>query len=304
LNPAFSALLWLAVTPLALLVSCLPRSWELALGPRLGRLALRFDSRRRRIAYDNIRHCLPELGEAGWQRLLRENYEHYGILAFELLHIFSPLPGHYRRYVVKNAVADNIEVFQRLDSLGKGTIAVTGHFANWEMMAIGGVRGMNVLVTGKTVKPAWLNRKLVAARESCNVRTASGKRILPEILRWAKAGNTSAFIVDQYLAPPAGVPVEFFGVKADTQGAVGLAASRTGSPIFMVFTRRDARGVIHDVFEEVALTPEELADPIKATQAVVRRVELWLRQNPAQWLWVHRRFKNVVWPEAERPARA
>ncbi len=304
MNLLLSAVLRVVVTGLATLVTLLPRRAELAIGPRLGRLALRLDSKRRTIAFDNIRHCLPELGPEGWQKLLLENYEHYGVLALEILHIFSPIPGHYRRYVEKNAVVDNMEVFRRLDARDKGTIAITGHFANWEMAGIAGLKGLNVLVTGKRVKPPWLNAKLVASRLSLNGRTASGKRILPEILRWIKSGNTGVFVMDQYLAPPAGVPVEFFGVKVDTQGAVGLAAARTGAPIFAVYSRRDEKGVIHAVFEEIVLTEEEQQDPVKATQALSRRIEAWLRRNPAQWLWAHRRFKNVVWPHAAQKSRA
>ncbi len=218
------------------------------------------------------RHFPQDVDAFGFEHrraaLLKENYEHYGILFFELLHMYSPIPGHYFRYVEKNAVVDNLEVFKRLDARGKGTIVVTGHFANWEMMGIAGIRGVNVLVTGKTVKPPWLNRKVVASRKSINVRTASGKRILPEIIRWVKQGNTSVFIMDQYAPPPTGVPVEFFGVKVDTQAGVGLVANRTGAPIFTVFQRRDDKGIIHDVFEEVVLTEAELNDPVLATQAL------------------------------------
>ena len=296
MNPLLSGLIWLVLLVPSLAVMILPRPWELWLGKRLGRLALKLDPVRRKIAEDNIRRCLPELGPAGWKKLLRENYEHYGILTFELMHMFSPVPGHYRRYVEQNAVVDNYEVFERLNARKKGTIAVTGHFANWEMMGVAGLRGINCMVTGKRLKPDWLNARVVAARLSIFVRTASGRRIMPELLRWIKEGNTSTFILDQYAGPPAGVPVEFFGVKVDTQGAVGLVASRTGAPIFMVYQRRDAKGVIHDVFEEAVLSEAELKDPVLATQALASRVEAWLRANPAQWLWVHRRFKNVAWP--------
>lgn len=277
----------------------LPRSWELWLGRRLGRLALTLDPRRRKIAEENIRRCLPELGPSGQKKLLRENYEHMGVLTFELLHMYSPIPGHYRRYVEKNAVVDNFEVYEHLNARGKGTIAVTGHFGNWEMMGIAAVRGMKGLVTGKRVKPEWLNTMVVNARKSLGVGTASGRRILPELIRWTKTGNTSVFILDQYAAPPAGVPVEFFGIKVDTQSAVGLVAARTGAPIFMVYQRRDSQGIIHDVLEEAVLAEAELKDPVLATQALALKIEAWLRKNPAQWLWVHRRFKNAVWP-AER----
>lgn len=297
MNPLLGALLWVVLTAAGLAVSFLPRGLELWLGPKLGRLALALDFKRRAIARDNIRRCLPKLGPAGWEKLLRENYEHYGNLALELLHMFSPLPGHYRRYVEKNAVVDNMDCWRQADSRGAGTIIVTGHFANWEMMGIAGLRGIKAMVTGKRLKPEWLNRRIVAARLSVETRTASGRRILPELIRWVKEGRTSVFILDQYAAPPAGVPVEFFGVQVDTQAAVGLVAQRTGAPVLMLFQRRDERGIIHDVFEEVALSEAQLKDPAASTQELAARVEAWIRAHPAQWLWAHRRFKNVVWPD-------
>lgn len=296
MNPAASALVWVVVNALGLAVTFLPRSVELFLGPRLGRLFLAVDPKRRRIAVENIRNCFPDWTDERRAALLKENYRHYGLLFFELLHQASPVPGHYRRFVEKNAVVDNFEVFERLNARGKGTVVVTGHFANWEMMGIAGLRGMKGMVTGKTIKPAWLNARLFASRESLGVKTASGTRILPEILRWIKAGNSGVFILDQYLAPPAGVLVNFFGVDVATQGVVGLAVNRTGAPVFMVFQRRDEKGVIHDVFEEIVLTQSELSDPLKTTQRLASEIEKWLRGNPAQWLWIHRRFKNVVWP--------
>ena len=296
MNPLVSGVVWLALNGAGLVATFLPRRFELWLGPLLGRLFHAVDPKRRRIAVENIKNCFPDWTETRRAALLKENYEHYGLLGLELLHQLSPIKGHYRRFIEKNAVVDNIEVWRRMDARGKGTILVTGHFANWEMMGVAAFYGITATVTGKTVKPAWLNARLFASRESLGVRTASGKRILPEILRWIKQGNTGVFIMDQYLAPPAGVLVKFFGVEVATQGVVGLAANRTGAAVGMMFQRRDEKGVIHDVLKEVPFTQEELADPLKVTQRLAGEIEEWLRANPAQWLWVHRRFKNVVWP--------
>jgi len=302
-NAAVAALLWLVLTPIGLLVAVFPRRFELWLGPKLGRLFYLVDRRRRRIAQDNVRRCLPELGAVEREKLLRANYDHYGVLGLEIFHMFCPIPGHYRRYVEKNAVVDNLEVWQAAHRLGRGTILVTGHFANWEMMGVAGLRGLNAMVTGRRLKPAWLNARIVSARASVNARTASGKRILPELIRWVKAGNAAAIILDQYAAPPSGVPVEFFGATVDTQSVTSLIAQRTGAPILMLYQRRDERGLIHDVFERVELDEARLKDPVACTQELARRMEAWLRANPTQWLWVHRRFKNVAWP-AETAAKA
>lgn len=297
MNLVLSGVLRVVLFVLGLAVSALPRRLELALGRALGRFLLVVDPKRRRIAEENMRRCLPELGEQGLARLLRENYEHYGILALELLHIFSPIPGHWPRYTRKNTVVDGLDVYRRLEAQGKGTIAVAGHFGNWEFTGLVAREGVRVMVTGKRVKPEWLNDIVFRQREANLARTASGKRILPELIRWIKEGNTSCFILDQYTAPPSGVPARFFGALVDTQGVVGLVHQRTGAPIFMAYCFRDENGLIHVVFEDAALSEEELGDSLKLTQALTSRIEGWLRKHPAQWLWVHRRFKNAVWPD-------
>jgi KDO2-lipid IV(A) lauroyltransferase len=48
---------------------------------------------------------------------------------------------------------------------------------------------------------------------------------------------------------------------------------------------------------ELDLGPD-LSDTEKATTVLAARVESWVRRHPEQWLWIHRRFKNVAWPEA------
>lgn len=297
MNPVLSGLLWIVLTTAGLAVSLLARRVELWLGSRLGGLLLVLDPKRRKIAYDNIRRCLPELKEEGWQRLLKENYEHYGILALELLHMFSPWPGHFRRYTLQNAVVDQFENWKRAHAKGKGSIIVSGHFANWEIMAIAAIQGVPATMATRPLKPEWLNRKIEAARLSVGTKTAYGRRILPLLMRTLRNGETVGFVMDQYAPPPMGVPATFFGVKVDTQAAVGPLAQRTGAAVVPLFQRRDTEGIVHIVCEpEVDLSPAG-DDPAKAAQILAARVEEWIRKNPSQWLWVHRRFKNVIWPE-------
>ena len=96
MNPVLALLLRVPLHGLGLFVAVLPRSWEVALGRALGRLAMRLDSKRRGIAEENIRRCLPELDPEGRKKVLVENAEHYGVLMFELAHMFTPIDGHWR----------------------------------------------------------------------------------------------------------------------------------------------------------------------------------------------------------------
>jgi lauroyl/myristoyl acyltransferase len=96
-----SAALWVVINAVGLFVSLLPRRLELFLGHALGRGLLGLGGSRVRVARENLVHCYPSMDEGGRESLLRRQFEHLGILALELLHLFSPIPGHYRRYLAR-----------------------------------------------------------------------------------------------------------------------------------------------------------------------------------------------------------
>lgn len=304
--PAWQSVpLWLLLNGAGLAVSFLPRFLETAAGPRLGRIGLLLDRKRSKVAAENMRRCLPELSPARRTRLLRENYEHYGILFFELLHMMSPLPGHFRRYAGKIATLHGAAHWRKAAAKGKGVLFCSSHLGNWEMLgATGGLAGMRLTITTRRITPPWLMRKMEKVRLSVGVKAAYQPRTLPVIMKALRGGETVGFVIDQYAPPPMGLKVRFFGVEVDTLSAVGPLSLRTGAPILPVTAHRDQKGRIHVVIEpELKLSEETAKDPKASTQIIAAKVEAWIRVHPAQWLWAHRRFKNVVWPENDLPAK-
>lgn len=299
MNPLVSLALRAVLGILGTAVSFTPRSWELALGPALGRAGLLIDRRRRRIAYDNIRRCLPELGPAGWDRLLRANFEHYGVLAFELLHIFSPFHGHYRRYARETASLEGIEHWRRAHDKGSGVLFVSAHLANWELMAaVGAMGGVPLTIVTRQLKPEWLHRKMISQRRSVDFGCFfNDKQPARDILGALRRKESVGFVMDQYAPPPTGARVPFFGIEVDTLAAVGTFAQRTGAAIIPVYQRRDESGRVRVVIEPELDLGEARGDPAASTALLTARTEEWIRREPAQWLWAHRRFKNVAWPD-------
>ncbi|HVC09636.1 MAG TPA: hypothetical protein VNH15_06835 [Elusimicrobiota bacterium] len=299
MNPLLSAFLRGILFALGSAVSLLPRSLELPLGRALGRLAAHVLVARRRIAEDNIRRCLPELTPEQQKKLLRENFEHYGILALEILHMFSPIPGHYRRYTARVTRLDNFEHWKRAADRGKGVLFVSAHLANWEFAAgAAALNGIAITITTRYLKPKWLHRKMEATRLSTGVRALYQPRTLPGVLRALRANEAVTFVMDQYAPPPMGTWAVFFGAKVHTLAAVGSIAQRTGAAIIPAKQRRTPDGIVHIVFDPAVDLGDAAGDPDKATQILVSRVEKWIREEPSQWLWVHRRFKNAVWPDS------
>lgn len=293
-----SALLRVVLFVVGFLVTLLPRRLELAVGPVFGRFLLTIGPRRRDVAAENLRRCLPRLSPAEREKLLRQNYEHYGVLALEILHLFSPLPGHYRRYAQRTSRLEGFENWKKANDLGRGVLFVSSHLGNWELMvAAGALAGMPLTMVTKYNKPEWLHKKIEASRLSVGVRGAYEPRPLPLIMRALRNKESVGFVMDQYAGPPIGIPVQFFGVKVGTLAAVGTLANRTGAAIIPVKTFRDEQGIVHVCMEPMIDVSEFAADEEKTTALLAGKVEDWVRQYPNQWLWVHRRFKNVVWPE-------
>lgn len=287
-----------------LLVACLPRGLELALGAALGRLVLALGLFKHQVAAENIRRALPELSPAARAELLRRNYEHMGRLFFEYAHFFTPIPGHYRAYAAANSRLHGRENWERAAAKGKGVLIVSLHLGWWEMQAAsGGLSGMPLTVVTKVLKPAWLHELMTARRLETGVRAAFHPGSMPGIMRALRKGEAVAFMNDQFARPPMGLRVRFFGAVVDTLSAVGPLAKRTGAAIVPATSYRDEAGVTR-----VFLGPEldlgaDLDDPARATEAIAAVVERNVRQHPEQWLWLHRRFKNAEWL-SERAAGA
>ncbi|MBI3289001.1 MAG: lysophospholipid acyltransferase family protein [Elusimicrobia bacterium] len=300
MNLLAALLLRVVLHGLGLAVAVLPRSWEFALGGALGRLALRVDPKRRKIAEENIARCLPELAPRERRLLLRGNYEHYGRLVLELTHMFTPIKGHFRDYAARVTVVEGYEHWLKAKARGKGVLFCSAHLANWELAAsIGALKGIPVMIVTRRLKPPWLHDWMEMTRLSIGVTAAYQPRTIPSVMKALRDNGGVVFVMDQYMPPPMGEPTRFFGVLVDTLGAIATLARRTGAAILPVRQIREPDGRVRIVIEpEIELSGDDKSD----NQRLAAHVEGWIRAVPEQWLWAHRRFKNVNWADRKTQA--
>ena len=295
MNPVLALLLRVPLHGMGLLVAVLPRAWETALGGFLGRVALLIDPKRRRIAEENIARCLPELDADGRRKLLQENYEHYGRLVLELAHMFAPIKNHFRAYAKDVAFVEGYENWEKANAKGKGVIFCSAHFANWELTAAAGtLLGMSITMVTRRLKPGWLHDWMEKTRLSVGVRAAYQPRTIPTVMKTLRDGGSVVFVLDQYMPPPMGAPLRFFGVKVDTVTAIAPLARRTGAAVLPTHHVRESDGRIRIIVApEFVLSDDDHAD----NQRLAGVIEGYIRAVPAQWIWGHRRFKNVDWSD-------
>ena len=133
------------------------------------------------------------------------------------------------------------------------------------------------------------------------VRQRRGQRIIDKAGMTKEAtsilenNGTIGFIADQN-AGSKGVFVDFFGRKASTYKSIGLLAMEYKVPVVIGYTRRRERAFRFEVGTQDIIMPQDWEnqdDPlIYITQRYTRAIEQIVRDDPGQYLWMHRRWKT------------
>lgn len=289
-------LAYLAFRVLTLIFHMFPINANLRTARFFGWLWYRTLQRHRELARDHIRRAYGQtLSEKEIDRIALRSCQQMAMMAMELL--FSPrliTPWTWSKYI--RIGPDITQAIHYLLEGKTGVIMVTGHYGNWELVgyAMAAV-GLDIAAVMRPLDNPYLNDYTVRTRGAGGLKLIYKKgmtEIAEEIL--AKGGSVG-FIADQN-AGHKGLFVDFFGRKASTYKSIGLLAREYNVPIMIGCARR-----VSDSFEyEVELTrliwPHEWQgqenEVLWITQEYTKAIEQFVRKDPTQYLWVHRRWKT------------
>jgi KDO2-lipid IV(A) lauroyltransferase len=270
------------------LMRCLPFAAVSAIGAfvvkRIGPL-----TSKKTIAETGLRTAFPEKTDAEIRELMRAQWDNIG-------RTFAEFPLTHRLKPFDNNSAVTIAGLEHFTA-NQPAIIVTGHFANWEVMATVLTQSDHpVHITYRKINNPLIDARVRKQREAYGTKflvkknTHAGGRELFEAL---KAGESVALLNDQKFNT--GLEVPFFGEPAMTaQGAVRLAL-KTGRPLLPMAVTRDKSRFTVRFYPPIDLTTsgDRDTDVLSGVTQVTQFIEDRIRENPAQWFWVHRR-----WPKA------
>ncbi|HKY33053.1 MAG TPA: lysophospholipid acyltransferase family protein [Candidatus Polarisedimenticolia bacterium] len=294
MNPARELLEYLPVRAAAALLRLLPRRAALACGRGAGLAAWALDGRHRRVARENLRLAFGKsLSEAERRRLVRRVFSHFGMVAADCLTMTRLRPQDVDRLIEY----EGVEHIRRAFLKGKGVFVFSGHFGNWEMVALmQGWLGYPMAMVTRPLDNPRLDRLLREARAHSGNDVIAKRQAARAILRALRHGWCVAIVIDQD-ARGGGDPVfvDFFGRPAATTPALALLALKTGAPIVPVFGV-PLPGGRHRItyLPEVAVerTGDRDADVLAITQRCTSLIEEQVRSRPECWLWLHQRWKR------------
>ena len=268
------------------LVGQLPWRPLLWLGRQLGRLSWHLARSRRHTAETNIRLCFPELNRSEQQALARASMISMGEALTEIAGSYcNRWVNVKRRFTFKG-----MEHIESARQAGQGVIMLGMHFNTLDLAA---------RVLGETLNYSAVYRpndnpaveKLIAygrGRFTENYITRDDTRAMVRLLR---KGGLLWYAPDQDYGRKHAVYVPFFGQAAATITATSRLAGMGRALVIPVAHYRHPGGYYTIEFGaplEQFPGDDETADTARINQVI----EQYVRRQPEQYLWVHRRFKH------------
>lgn len=247
-------------------------------------------TKQHRIARRNLERAFPEKSPEEIDVLLRDMWNNLGRSLGEVPNMDRILDRAAGRVVVEGAthIVD-------MKNDGKPGLFASAHLANWEVGGLAVAReGLRGHVFYRAANNPLINELYAKIRSMVGgEQLPKGRDGARRALQLLKQGEHLGVMVDQKMND--GIAVPFFGRPAMTAPAIAQLAYRFDCPVIPVQVVRTgaARFVVtvHPPLEvSKDLPPQEAQYQMMVT--VNTFLEDWIRQNPAQWLWVHRR-----WPD-------
>ncbi|MBI3321475.1 MAG: mitochondrial fission ELM1 family protein [Candidatus Omnitrophica bacterium] len=270
-----------------------PPSLAIWVGERLGLVAARLQSKRTQIGLRNLRAAFDgTLSPNAARRIILACYRQLGAGMVELLR----LPVIDEAYVDRYVTIDGLAHVERAIASGRPVILLTGHYGNWELSSIvAALKGHPVTALARAQnKLPKLYRLLVSYRESKGCRIVHKGGAMKQLIAALDHRQLIGIVGDQ--ASRQGILADFFGRPALFATGPFELAHRKGAVIVPAFIHR-ARGPFHRLVVEPPLTLPEHADRATAVRIGVESFAAVLarhiREDPGQWLWMHKRWKRT-----------
>jgi lauroyl/myristoyl acyltransferase len=290
----FEILLYLLARALVALLQALPLRWVARLGRAGGGLAWWLDARHRRVTLHNLTMCFEsEKSPQEIRALARENFrcigESYACAVKTAAMTVEQLEPHVE-------FIDQRGMGSAAPSRGHKNLVVTiGHFGNFELYARLNrfMPGYQFATTYRGLRPESINRLLQSLRERSGCLFFERRFDAGALKSAMNRGGIVLGLLSDQRAGDGGLRLPFLGHDCSTSAAPAIFALRYDAALYTSFCFRTGLAKWRvEVGDEIPV--HEDGRP-RSSEAIMRDVnrafEIAVRRDPANWFWVHNRWK-------------
>ena len=264
----------------------LPLSWLRALGAGLGALLLVAIPSRRRVVQTNLRVCFPHLTEAERDALTRQTFVYFAQAWLDRSWLW-----HRSAACIQSRVQLSGEVAALSEATP--TVLFAPHFmgldVGWTALTMNLPLSFTTIFTPQSnaAVDAWVAKGRQRFGRVRLFRREDGAKPIVAALRH----NELLYLLpDMNFGPSESIFVPFYGEQAATVPSLSRFAKLGRARVVPVITRMTAGGyevVVHPAWADFP-TDDAEAD----TATMNQRLEVLINTMPAQYFWVHKRFKT------------
>ncbi len=269
------------------LFSFLPWKGQQKLGAWLGLIAFYLLKSRRRVAQINIDLCFPELSEKERAEMLREHFKHNGIAFAEMASAWWMSDAEYKQ----RSTMHGKDILDK--ALSEGNVLLLGvHFTCLESTGRSlHSFGYQFQCMYKPAKDPLYNAMMTAKRKSYLADLVSN-RDSKKFVQQMSQGLLSWYAPDQSFTRGV-IYAPLFGNSTYTLTATTHIAQSAKAQVLPMFSIRSADGEGYEVHILPPLKNFPSGDEYTDACTVNKATEEMIRYAPAQYLWGHKRFKNL-----------
>jgi len=190
------------------------------------------------------------------------------------------------------------EIIDKALAKGKGVILVSAHFGNFPLILVRlSLQGYKTSVIMRPMKDKRIEELFEPERAKLDIDTIYSiprKRCVESAIRSLRNNRLLFIPLDQNFGT-AGVYVDFFGRKAATATGPVVLARRTGAvilPCFIIRQKDDSHKIIFEDLLELGKGKTDTETILINIQKLTDIIESYIRRYPAEWSWIHRRWKS------------
>jgi len=245
------------------------------------------------VARENLTGCFPERTAAQINTLLTAYYRQLAQVAVESFKMAGMSVHELRAHLA----FVNFDLVRAESKAGRSVILLAAHQCNWEWALQGVTMQLEVPVDAayKPLHGAASDRELRTLRVRFGAHLIAAKRLVREVVsrRRQVQLHAVALLADQAPTSSQGRHwLTFLGRDTAFYPGPGEIARMTGYAGFFVAMRRTARGRYTLEVQQICAADEKLEPPI-FTARYAALVEAQIRTSPADWTWIHRRWKSA-----------
>jgi len=243
--------------------------------------------RSKNLIKTNIQRAIPKINSSKIKSITKDMWNNYGRTLSEYMFLKGFRNDQFR----SNINITGKEILQKIKLEKTPVIFVSGHFSNFELMAMEIEKsGVNLSAIYRPLNNIFLNILMERIRKKyiCKNQIKKGTSGVRELLKLYKKGYSIALMIDQRVSQ--GIKSKFFNQEAFTTTIPAQFIKKFNCKVVPISIKRH-NGVNFNIKVE---KPIEFSKN-SSTEKITRELNIWLEKtilkNPGEWIWSHDRWK-------------